>query len=146
MQRDIRIGLIARSDRTGLGNQTRNLARMIHPDEIMLIDSSSFNGNEQHPEMYAQYSVTTIAGFPSDQQIVDWIRGLDVVITCEVFYNMNFVDIAKRMGVKTINQFNWEFADYLRNPQLTLPDKLVSPSKWHFEEARRLWGNVEYLP
>lgn len=142
----MRVGLIARSDRTGLGNQTRNLARMLRPDEIMLIDSSVFNGNEQHPEIYDHYSVTHIKGFPSDEQVADWIRGLNVVITCEIFYNQNFVDIAKRMGVKTINQYNWEFADYLRNPNLTLPDKLVSPSKWMFEESRKLWGNVEYLP
>lgn len=142
----MRVGLIARSDRTGLGNQTRNLARMIRPDEIMLIDSTSFNGNAQHPEIYGQYNVTTIQGFPDEAQVRTWLKGLDVAITCEVFYNMNFVDIAKQMGVKTINQFNWEFADYLRNPYLTLPDKLVSPSKWHFDEARRRWGNVEYLP
>lgn len=142
----MRIGLIARSDRTGLGNQTRNLARMLRPDEIMLIDSTRFNHNEQHPDMYATYSVTTIDGFPTDAQVTNWLRGIDVVITCEIFYNRNFVDIARKMGVKTINQFNWEFLDYLREPNLALPDKLVAPSKWHLEEARRLWGNVEYLP
>lgn len=142
----MRIGLIARSDLTGLGNQTRNLARMIRPDEIMLINSKCFNNNEQHPEIYATYSVTEIAGFPTNTQVLEWLRGLDVVITCEIFYNSSFVDLAKQMGVKTINQFNWEFADYLRQPELTLPDKLVSPSKWHFDDARQLWGNVEYLP
>lgn len=142
----MRVGLIARSDRTGLGNQTRNLARMIRPDEIMLINSTVFNHNEQHPEIYAQYSVTEINGFPTNAQVIEWLRGVDLVITCEVFYNPMFVDLAKKMGVKTINHFNWEFADYLRQPELTLPDKLVSPSKWHFEDARRLWGNVEYLP
>lgn len=142
----MRVGLIARSDRTGLGNQTRNLARLIRPDEIMLIDSTYFNRNEQHPEMYAQYSITPIGGFPTNTQVLEWLRGLDIVITCEVFYNLSFVDLAKRMGVKTINQYNWEFADYLRQPELTLPDKLVSPSKWHLRDARQLWGNVEYLP
>lgn len=142
----MRVGLIARSDRTGLGNQTRNLARMIRPDEIMLIDSSFFNHNEQYPEMYDQYSVTPINGFPNDAQVMAWLRGLNVVITCEIFYNSRFVDIAKSMGVKTINQYNWEFADYLRQPELTLPDKLVAPSKWMLNEARTIWGNVAYLP
>lgn len=142
----MRVGLIARSDRTGLGNQTRNLARMLRPDEIMLIDSTPFNGNQQHPETYDQYSVTHIAGFPSDDEILEWLRGVNVVITCEIFYNTNFVALARRAGVKTINQYNWEFADYLRQPELPLPDKLVSPSKWMFDESRRLWGNVEYLP
>lgn len=141
-----RIGLIARSDKTGLGNQTRNLARLIRPDEVMLINSTVFNGNEQHPELYAQYSVTEINGFPKTGEIVKWLEGVDVVITCEIFYSLEFVDIAKKMGVKTINHFNWEFADYLRNQYLTVPDKLLSPSMWHLEDARRLWGNVEYLP
>lgn len=144
----MRIGLIARSDRTGLGNQTRNLARMLKPDEILLIDSSVFNGNVQHPEMYALYSVTEVKGFPSDEQVRAWLKGVDVVITCEIFYNMHFVDIANEMGVKTINQFNWEFADYLRDPSLTLPTVLASPSKWNIDRARNLWGydRVQYLP
>jgi len=142
----MRIGLIARSDRTGLGNQTRNLARMIRPDEIMLINSSFFNGNKQYPDTYATYSVTEINGFPTNQQVIEWLRGIDIVITCEIFYNTRFVDLAKHMGVKTINQYNWEFADYLRQPELTLPDKLISPSRWHLADARSLWGSVEYLP
>lgn len=142
----MRIGLIARSDRTGLGNQTRNLARMLRPDEIMLINSESFNKNTQHPEIYAQYNVTEIIGFPSEVDIINWLRGVDVVITCEIFYNHNFVNLAKKYGVKTINQYNWEFADYLRQPELTLPDKMLSPSYWNFYKSRKLWGNVEYLP
>lgn len=146
MQNGIRVGLIARSDRTGLGNQTRNLARMLRPDEVMLINSKSFNGNEQHPEMYAQYSVMEINGFPTETQIREWLKGLDVVITCEIFYHLRFVEIAREMGVKTINQFNWEFADYLRHPEMAIPDVLVSPSKWHIEEANAMWKNVIYLP
>lgn len=141
-----RVGLIARSDRTGLGNQTRNLARMLRPDEIMLIDSSVFNRNIQYPDTYSTYNVTTIEGFPTNEQVLEWLRGLDVVITCEIFYNTAFVDLARKMNVKTINQFNWEFADYLRQPELTMPDKLISPSQWHWQDSRRLWGNVEHLP
>ena len=142
----MRIGLIARSDNTGLGNQTRNLARMLHPDEVMLINSTSFNGNKQYPEKYDQYNVTTINGFPSYAEINDWLKGLDVVVTCEVFYSLHFVDIARDLGVKTVNHYNWEFADYLRNPSLSLPDKLLSPSKWNLEYANKIWGNVSYLP
>jgi glycosyltransferase involved in cell wall biosynthesis len=112
----------------------------------MLIDSTFFNGNEQHPEIYKDYKCSFIEGFPTDEQVILWLEGLDVVITCEIFYNMRFVDIANKMGVKTINQYNWEFADYLRVPTLTRPTILVSPSKWNLERAKNLWGNVEYLP
>lgn len=144
----MKVGLIARSDRTGLGNQTRNLARLLNPDKVLLIDSTPFNQNTQHPEIYKDYDVTTSKGFPSDLQVREFIKGLDVVITCEIFYNMQFVDIANEMGVKTINQYNWEFADYLRLPNLTLPTVLVSPSKWNIDRAKNLWGQdrVVYLP
>lgn len=143
----MRVGIIARSDRTGLGNQTRNLVRLLNPDKVLLIDSTPFNHNEQHPDIYKDYNTTTIQGFISDLQAAEWIRDLDVVISCEIFYNMNFVDIANRHGVKTINQYNWEFADYLRLPTLTLPTKLISPSRWNIERAKNLWGDkVEYLP
>lgn len=143
----MRVGIIARSDRTGLGNQTRNLVRMIRPDEIMLIDSKYFNGNGQHPEMYAAYNVTTINGFPNNTEVIEWLRGLDVVVTCEIFYNNSFVDLARQMGVKTINQYNWEFADYLRQPELTLPDRLIAPSQWNVDIAKNLWGDerVQHL-
>ena len=35
----MRLGIIARSDNTGLGNQTRELVKMLNPDRILLIDS-----------------------------------------------------------------------------------------------------------
>lgn len=146
----MRLGLIARSDRTGLGNQTRNLARMLNPDKVMLIDSSFFNGNAQHPEEWAHYKkrLSLVEGFPNEQQVMDWLKDLDVVISCEIFYNSRFVDIANAMGVKTVNHYNWEFADYLRTPTLTLPTKMVSPSTWHLEDSKRLWGDerVMHLP
>ena len=52
----MRLGIIARSDNTGLGNQTRELVKMLNPDKILLIDSEHFNGNEQHREWYKDYN------------------------------------------------------------------------------------------
>ena len=49
----MRLGIIARSDNTGLGNQTRELVDMLKPDKILLINSSFFNQNRQHPEWLA---------------------------------------------------------------------------------------------
>ena len=37
----MRLGIIARSDNTGLGNQTRELVNMLNPDKILLIDSTT---------------------------------------------------------------------------------------------------------
>ena len=132
----MRIGIIARSDNTGLGNQTRELVKMLNPTKILLIDSSHFNGNKQHPEWYSEYNVTTTKkGMASKEEAYEFLDGLDVVISCEIFYHNSFITMAKKRKVKTILQYNYEFLDYLVNPDLELPDILVSPSLWNFEDV-----------
>ena len=42
----MRLGIIARSDNTGLGNQTRELVNMLNPDKILLINS--LNSSEDY--------------------------------------------------------------------------------------------------
>ena len=145
----MRIGLIARSDNSGLGNQTRELAKMLKPNKIMLIDSSYFNDNPQNPEWYSHYNVTTINGFASSSQVYEFLKDLDVVLSCEIFYNNSFVGIAQKLGVKTVLQYNYEFLDYLKSPNLPLPTALVSPSSWHLDKVIRKFGDrthVSLLP
>lgn len=146
----MRLGIIARSDNTGLGNQTRELVNMLNPDKILLINSRFFNQNKQHPEWYSEYNCqTTRQGFPTTSEVLEFLEGLDVVISCELFYNAKFVDIAKKRKVKTILQYNYEFLDYLANPNQTLPDVLVAPSLWNFEDVVSKFGNltkVVHLP
>ena len=146
----MRLGIIARSDNTGLGNQTRELVNMLNPYKIMLINSRFFNQNKQHPEWYAGYNCqTTIKGFPTTNEIVEFLKDIDVVISCELFYNPKFVDLAKKRGIKTILQYNYEFLDYLANPNQTLPDVLVAPSLWNFEDVVDKFGDrtsVVHLP
>lgn len=144
------LGIIARSDNTGLGNQTRELVNMLNPDKIMLINSRFFNQNKQHPEWYEGYNYqTTIKGFPTTDEILKFLTDIDVVISCELFYNPKFVDLAKKRGIKTILQYNYEFLDYLANPNQTLPDVLVAPSLWNFEDVVNKFGDktsVVHLP
>ena len=146
----MRLGIIARSDNTGLGNQTRELVNMLNPDKIMLINSRFFNQNKQHPEWYEGYNCqTTIKGFPTTDEILKFLTDIDVVISCELFYNPKFVDLAKKRGIKTILQYNYEFLDYLANPNQTLPDVLVAPSLWNFEDVVDKFGDktsVVHLP
>ena len=146
----MRIGIIARSDNTGLGNQTRELVKMLNPNKILLIDSSHFNGNEQHPEWYSEYNVaTTKYGMASKEEASEFLDGLDVVISCEIFYHNSFITMAKKRKVKTILQYNYEFLDYLVNPDVELPDILVSPSLWNFEDVVKKFSDrakVIHLP
>ena len=90
----MRLGIIARSDNTGLGNQTRELVKMLNPHRILLIDSRSFNSNEQHPEWYKDYQVIRSNGFPRGTEISAFLREVDVVLSCETFYSTNFASYA----------------------------------------------------
>jgi hypothetical protein len=145
----MRIGLIARSDNSGLGNQTRELAYMLNPSKVLLIDSYSFNRNKQNPQWYKDYNVTTNSGFVSNRVATEFLKDLDVVISCEIFYNKNFPVLAKQNGVKSVLQYNYEFLDNLQNSELPLPDVLLSPSKWGIEDVLEKFGNscrVVHLP
>lgn len=145
----MRLGIIARSDNTGLGNQTRELVYMLNPDKVMLINSKPFNKNQQHPEWYEKYNCQHVRGFPNSSDIQAFIRNLDGVLTCETFYGTSFIPIARKKKVKTFLQYNYEFLDYLQKPNLELPDVLIAPSLWGFEAITEAFGNkakVLHLP
>jgi hypothetical protein len=146
----VRLGIIARSDNTGLGNQTRNLVEMLNPSKILLIDSTPFNENKQHPEWYAGYNcIKTKNGFAKREEIVQFLEGIDVVLTCESFYSELFLSLAQKRKVKTILQYNYEFLDLVINPEQRVPDVLLSPSTWKIDHVKEVLGNktqVIHLP
>lgn len=141
----MKLGMIVRMDKTGLGLQSKRLARLLKPERLMVIDSTKFNGNEQFPDWYEGYESVTIDGFPDMSQIQNFVQGLDKVLTAESFYSNHFVDIARNMRVKTVQIFNYEFWDNLRNPFLAVANTLIQPSYWMLEEMRAKYP-VYYLP
>lgn len=134
----MRLGIIARSDNTGLGNQTRDLVTMLNPHRIMLVNSLNFNKNKQHPEWYKGYECFHVRGLPRTGDLEPFIRSVDVVLTCETFYNNSFVELAKRRGVKTILQYNYEFLEYLRNQKMPFPDVMLAPSLWNYDKVAEI--------
>jgi glycosyltransferase involved in cell wall biosynthesis len=146
----MRLGVIARSDNTGLGNQTKELVKMLNPDKILLVDSTSFNNNRQHPDWYKQYDVIkTIKGMPRTKEILAFLENIDVVISCETFYHLDFVDIARKRNIKTILQYNYELFGNLVHPEWPLPDVLLSPSSWNIDVVKEKFGSkckVYHIP
>lgn len=134
----MRLGIIARSDNTGLGNQTRDLVTMLNPHRIMLVNSLNFNKNKQHPEWYKGYECFHVRGLPRTGDLEPFIRSVDVVLTCETFYNNSFVELAKRRGVKTILQYNYEFLEYIHNERLPFPDVMIAPSLWNYDKVAEI--------
>jgi len=146
----MKLGIIARCDNTGLGNQTRELVKMLNPSKILLINSQFFNNNKQNPDWYKDYDVySTKKGMPTTKEIVFFLNDLDVVISCETFYHLDFVDLARKQGTKTILQYNYELFGNLTNPDWSLPDVLISPSLWNIEVVKEKFSSkceVVHLP
>jgi hypothetical protein len=145
----MRLGIIARSDNTGLGNQTRELVKMLNPHRILLIDSRSFNGNTQHPEWYAGQQVIRSKGFPRGTEISAFLREVDVVLSCETFYSTNFANYARNKNAKTILQYNYEFLENVSKVDAPLPDIFLAPSLWNLDKMIQLFGDktiIKHLP
>jgi glycosyltransferase involved in cell wall biosynthesis len=86
---------------------------------------------------------------PHTREILAFLNGLDVVISCETFYHLELVDLAKKQGIKTILQYNYELFGHLVNPEWTLPDVLLAPSIWNLDVVVDKFGKkskVMYLP
>lgn len=141
------LGEIARSDLgSGLQSQTYNLCRMLKPQKIMLVNSVSFNGNEQHDYLYEGFNVQKTLGWPTNIECARFIKGLTHVITAETAYNQKIYELAKLHGVRVFTQPNWEFLDHLQNRGLKGPYKWLMPSYWKLEEMKELFPNTVYLP
>lgn len=126
----MRIGLIARADNSGLGMQTYEFYKHMDVTKTMVVDISKFNNNKQYPDRYP--GATYIYGFPSDQQIDDFLQDLDVVFTAESPYNFYLYTRSRELGVKVAVQYNYEFFDWFARPELPKPDMVIAPSKWHY--------------
>ena len=134
----MRIGLIARADKTGLGNQSRQLAYMLKPDKILIIDSTFFMKNEQFVNWYEGFNYRVIDHFPNIMDMRHFLQDLDVVITAETFYNNQFIIEARKKKVKTFLQYNFEFLQYLIEPYSPMVDVLVAPSKWNYSRVEEM--------
>lgn len=141
----MKLGIIARQDASGLGNQSRNLTYMLKPDRLLVIDSTPFNGHAQHPEWYDGYTGIVSKGFPDNITVRRFLSGLTHVLTAETFYSYEMIKLANASGIKTFNQYNYEFLDNLRM-NLPVPYKWLAPSHWKLKEMQSRFDNVVYLP
>lgn len=142
----MRLGILARMDKTGLANQTRNLAEMLKPSKVLVIDSTPFSNRQQYPGMYKKFNAYKNVGMIRPATAVQFMRGLDAVLSCEMFYSPTFINDAKRIGVKTLLQYNYEFLVNLLPGNHAIPDAMIAPSYWRIDEAKSKFPNVKYLP
>lgn len=131
----MKLGLIARADNSGLGMQTWEFYRHMEPAKTMVVDISKMNGNKQFPERYPERA-TFVRGIPTPNDIDEFLEGLDCVFVAEAPYNFYLYSRARELGVKTAVQYNYEFFDWFSYPWYPMPDMLVAPSQWHYQEIQ----------
>lgn len=122
---------------------------MLKPYRLLVINSESFSKNKkQHLDWYDSFNGYIVNGFPNNYEVKKFLSGLTHVFVCENPLNFFLFTQAKRDGVKTYVQSNYEFCDNLKNHSLPLPDKFLMPSHWKLEEMRQRFGEdiVVYLP
>lgn len=120
------IGIIVRNDHSGLGYQSKALARMLAPVKTLEV---------QHGE-----------DIPSFADYERFLKSVNVMITAETPYTYEAWNWAKLLGVKTLCQPNWELFDGLIQPNMPHPDIYLMPSYWMLEEMQKLFPNTIYLP
>jgi hypothetical protein len=143
---DVRVGLIARDDVTGLGIQTRDFYRHMEPAHVMVVNLSHLSGrprNGWYPDAasevrYVPYPDTPTNRVPdrrTKQAIDNMVREVDLVFTCETVYDYYVIRAARKRGVKVVLQYNFELLDHIHDPRLPQPDVFMAPSLWRYEEV-----------
>lgn len=145
----MKLGLIAFSNNSGLGNQSRRLIYMLKPYRLLVVNASGFSRNkEQHNDWYDGFTGYKVNGFPTDTEVRVFLKDLTHVLVCENPLNFSLLSRAKSQGTKVYIQSNYEFCDHLREKNIELPTKFLMPSYWHMNTMKELFGEdkVMYLP
>lgn len=149
----MKIGLIARADKTGLGIQTKAFYDHMQPARTLVVDLRHCSGQIPDMSLYPDGHLWHDRRYPGTEVISDpildrFLDGLDLVFTCETPYNYYLFEKARQLGVRTVQQYNFEFLDYLHFAGLPLPDLLAAPSLWKIPIVKRKLPatRVEFLP
>lgn len=131
----MRLTILVRADKTGLGYQTRAYYKHLNPHKTVIIDLKNLNGNEQYYGWYDGAHV--IKGIPTDQQIDSILDDTDVLLTAETPYNLKLYRRAQVRGVRTVCVENPEFYDHIKYTEYELPNTIILPSVWKQDEIRQ---------
>ena len=142
MKNKIRIGLVARADNSGLGTLSKSFYKNLPIDKVLLVQ------NNVYPIDPATYKDPIVCerGIPSLEEIREFLKDLDLIITFETPYNWNLLSEAKKEGVKTILVPNYE---WLPQTLPVVPDLFLCPSKLDYDEVKNNTttnSEVKYLP
>lgn len=117
-----RLGLIARCDRGGLGIQTSEAYRHLHPERTLVVHTDHVARGQCDRSLYDGDGVTWLRADPSPTDARNFMADLDVVFSCECLYLPEWIAIARSLGVQVVVQANPEFYDHeLAGARIVLP-------------------------
>lgn len=130
-----RLGLWgARADSGGLSAQTLEFARHMQPERVLLMDLGERGRGPADRSWYPDATVAEGCTMNDERLIARFLRDVDVLWGAETFYSARLVEMARRVGVRTILQANPElYGMDSDNP----PDEVWLPTSW---EADRIPG------
>lgn len=146
---NMKIGLMAFSTNTGLGYQTIEFAQNIDVEKVLIVDLSELNHVETHHERFDTLAdqKKICKGIPTNKDCEWLVDGMDVVFCCETPLNFYLFEYARKRGVKTVMQYNYEFLNFFNRPDLAKPDVFAAPSKWGFDVVgSKDWGELIHWP
>lgn len=106
MKDTIRVGMITRCDLTGLGNQSQDWVNQLPIAKVLVAWGQ---GKQSDPSIYKGLEMRICEyGSPSLEE-VDWfLKDIDVALFLETPYNWNLISEARKRGIKTIINPNYE--------------------------------------
>jgi glycosyltransferase involved in cell wall biosynthesis len=131
----MRLGLIARADNRGLGQQTWAVQRNLQPAKTLVVDCPSMQPLQLHTDRFPGAHI--VRGLPTEYDYAQFCDGLDAIYTAETGYG-DLWSVAQRMGVKTVLHANYEFMDPRDQPTVW-----AAPSLWNFD---RFPAGATHLP
>jgi hypothetical protein len=82
---------------------------------------------KQYSDRFAGFDCMISNGFPIDEECHRLLDEMTHVLTCETPYNRELYIEARRRGIKTYDQYNFEFQDLLIKPKMAQPTKFLAP-------------------
>jgi hypothetical protein len=124
---DIRIGLIGRADLGGLGIETRAFVKHMKPTKLMLVKIGTY----QH--FFDEFpGATIVSGNPTNKDLEEFIKDIDVLFCLETPYNWEAFNIARKRGIKSVLRINYE---WLLQDLPSMPDVFINPVDWYMEKC-----------
>lgn len=134
----MRLGAVVWSTTRGLGIQTSEFHRAMHPERTMVLSNgpSEFDADPSH---YGSAPNTLHVSLGTDHRVPEpqvraWLEGLDVVFAVESFPDWRMVEWARELGVATVCQSNAEFYKHWSDPSLPHPTQWWLPTRWRADQ------------